>query len=158
MKVRLRPNSNQDFPVHNFDCHPLDQASVVPAINQIQYHAGMGPGPTQSLLARCKRSGIIAQAYAPLGGSASVHPGAPYPLITDATLATVGERAGNRSAAQVALRWIVQQGLPLATKSDRRDYMLEDTDVFGFELREADMKLLADTPIDPDDPTRHACT
>ena len=57
----------------------------------------------------------------------------------------------------VALRWIVQQGLPLATKSDRRDYMLADTDIFGFQLREADMALLADTPIDPDDPTRHAC-
>ena len=140
------------------DCLSQVQGSVVPALNQLQYHAGMGPGPTRSLLARCKRSGIVVQAYAPLGGSASVHPGAPYPLITDPTLAAIGQRSGNRSAAQVALRWIVQQGLPLATKSDRRDYMLADTDVFDFQLREADMALLADTPIDPDDPTRHACS
>ena len=46
---------------------------------------------------------------------------------------------------------------PLATKSDRRDYMVEDTDVFDFELSQDDMQFLADTPIDPDDPTRHAC-
>ena len=33
---------------------------------------------------------------------------------------------------------VTQQGLPLATKSDRRDYMVEDTDVFDFELSQDD--------------------
>jgi hypothetical protein len=128
----------------------------VPAVNQIQYHAGMGPGPTKSLLSYCKAHGIVAQAYAPLGGSTSVHPDDPYPLIHDKQLAAIGAKA-NKSAVQVAIRWIIQQGLPLATKSNRRDYMLEDTDVFDFDLSDDDMQLLADTPIDPDDPTRNAC-
>ena len=99
----------------------------------------------------------MVQAYAPLGGSSSVHPDHPYPLIHNEKLQAIGRRAGNRTAVQVALRWVLQQGLPLATKSDRRDYMVEDTDVFDFELSQDDMQFLADTPIDPDDPTRHAC-
>lgn len=131
-------------------------AKVTPALNQLQYHAGMGPGPTAALLAYCARRGIVVQAYAPLGGSSSVHPDHPYPLIHDAKLAAIGAKF-NKSAVQVALRWVLQQGLPLATKSDRSDYMEEDTDVFDFELSADDMETLGTEPIDPDDPTRHAC-
>ena len=131
-------------------------ATVKPMINQIQYHAGMGPGPTKALLKYCANEGVLVQAYAPLGGSSSVHPDHPYPLIHNAALAAIGKKY-QKSAVQVALRWVLQQGLPLATKSDRRDYMVEDTDVFDFELSQDDMQFLADTPIDPDDPTRHAC-
>eukprot|EP00756_Hemistasia_phaeocysticola_P023729 Hpha_TRINITY_DN15912_c0_g1::TRINITY_DN15912_c0_g1_i1::g.70852::m.70852 len=133
-----------------------ETATVVPALNQVQYHAGMGPGPTKSLLEYCARRGIVVQAYAPLGGSSSVHPDDPYPLIHNQNLTAIGQRF-NKSAVQVALRWVIQQGLPLATKSDRKDYMVEDTNIFDFELSDADMQFLADTPIDPDDPTRHAC-
>ena len=128
-------------------------ATVKPMINQIQYHAGMGPGPTKALLKYCANEGVLVQAYAPLGGSSSVHP---YPLIHNAALAAIGKKY-QKSAVQVALRWVLQQGLPLATKSDRRDYLIEDTDVWDFALSEAEMWQLADTSIDPDDPTRNAC-
>ena len=125
------------------DCLSQVQGSVVPALNQLQYHAGMGPGPTRSLLARCKRSGIVVQAYAPLGGSASVHPGAPYPLITDPTLAAIGQRSGNRSAAQVALRWIVDTGCTFTTQTQKRSHFEEDLDIFGFQLTADEVARLA---------------
>ena len=80
----------------------------------------------------------------------------PHSLIKNKQLAAIGAKY-NKSAVQVALRFVLQQSLPLATKSDRADYMAEDTDVFDFSLSDADMATLADTPIDPDDPTRHAC-
>ena len=131
-------------------------ATVKPMINQIQYHAGMGPGPTKALLKYCADEGVLVQAYAPLGGSTSVHPDDPYPLIHNAALAGIGKKY-QKSAVQVALRFVLQQGLPLATKSDRRDFMVEDTDVWDFALSDAEMEQLADTSIDPDDPTRNAC-
>lgn len=131
-------------------------ATVKPMINQIQYHAGMGPGPTKALVTYCADEGVLVQAYSPLGGSSSVHPDDPYPLIHNAALVAIGKKY-KKSAVQVALRWVLQQGLPLATKSDRHDYMVEDTDVWDFALSDAEMQQLADTSIDPDDPTRNAC-
>lgn len=130
--------------------------TVVPAINQILYHAGEGPGPTKSLVDYCAQHDIVVQAYSPLGGTAYNHPDDPYPLIHNKNLTAIGDRF-NKSSVQVALRWVVQQGLPLATQSDRTDYMVEDTDIFDFELTEADMRYLSDTPIDPDDPTQQVC-
>ena len=46
------------------------------------------------------------------------------------------------SAAQVALRWVVQQGVVAVTASTERSYDLEDLHVFGFELSDAEMALL----------------
>lgn len=131
-------------------------AKIQPQINQIQLHAGMGPGPTKTLLKYCNQHGIMPQAYAPLGGSSSVHPNNPYPLITSEKLAVIGEKS-NKSAVQIALRWVLQQNLPLATKSDRADYLAEDIDVFNFKISDEDMATLTNDPIDPDDPTRNAC-
>jgi len=36
------------------------------------------------------------------------------------------------SAAQVALKWIVQQGHPLATAVWRKDYVLQDLDLWSW--------------------------
>ena len=49
----------------------------------------------------------------------------------------------NVSAAQVGLKWIVQQGLPLATAVWRVDYMEEDLDLWGFNLTVAEMSVLS---------------
>ena len=86
----------------------MGNTTVVPALNQIQYHIGMGPGPTQGLLRWCAERGVVVQAYAPLGGSSSVHPDNPYPLINSNLTAAIGRTHG-KTGAQVALRWIVQQ-------------------------------------------------
>lgn len=51
--------------------------------------------------------------------------------------------AHNVSAAQVALKWIVQQGHPLATAVWRRDYMEQDLDLWSWgDLSKEEMSLL----------------
>jgi diketogulonate reductase-like aldo/keto reductase len=48
------------------------------------------------------------------------------------------------SAAQVGLKWIVQQGLPLATAIWRLDYMNEDLDLWSWgNLTTAEMARLS---------------
>ena len=51
--------------------------------------------------------------------------------------------AHNRSAAAVALRWVVQQGVPVVTSSDKAEYDEEDLAVFDFNLTAAEMESLA---------------
>lgn len=46
-------------------------------------------------------------------------------------------------AAQVGLKWIVQQGLPLTTAVWRQDYMVEDLDLWSFNLTAAEMATLS---------------
>ena len=51
--------------------------------------------------------------------------------------------AHNRAAAAIALRWVVQQGFPIVTSSDSREYDEEDLAIFSFNLTEAEMVKLA---------------
>jgi diketogulonate reductase-like aldo/keto reductase len=49
----------------------------------------------------------------------------------------------HKSAAQVALRWVVQQGVVAVTASEVASYDVGDLDIFGFELTAAEMKNLS---------------
>ena len=56
-----------NYCVSCFDCL-LNQpgVTVVPAVNQVQYHVGMGDDP-HGLLSFCAKKGIVIQAYSPVG-------------------------------------------------------------------------------------------
>lgn len=111
----------------------LSKAKVQPTVNQIQFHVGMGPDEnTQDLLKFDAANKIFSQAYSPLGNGQ---------LISDPTLKSIA-RKYNKSAAQVALKWITSQGLPLATKADDVDYIKEDFDLFSWNLTQSDMSEL----------------
>ena len=78
-------------------------ASIAPMVNQIMAHAGMdsfsnSPSAAPSLIAECRRRGIVPQAYSPLGGGSVLRA---EQLVAIAT-------AHNASTAQVALRWLVR--------------------------------------------------
>ena len=109
-----------------FDCL-LGQpgVTVVPAVNQIQYHVGMGSDP-EGLISYCKAHGSVVQAYSPLGTGK---------LISDPLLKSVGAaQSPPKTSAQVALKWIVQQGYAVATKADTVEYLKEDIDVISWNL------------------------
>lgn len=62
--------------------------------------------------------------------------------MNDPTVQSIG-RAHNKSAAQVALRWLVQQDLAVVTSSDSEAYDKADLDIFDFVLSETEMNELA---------------
>jgi len=86
--------------------------NVTPAVNQIQYHVGMGPDPN-GLKSYCKGLGVHLQAYSPLGNNASA-------LIDGPILGNIGQRH-NKSAVQVALEWIWSNNVPVVTKIEQAD-------------------------------------
>ena len=52
-------------------------------------------------------------------------------------------RAHGKTVAQVVLRWLTQRGVVAIPKSVRKERIVENFDVFDFELRPEDMEAIA---------------
>jgi 2,5-diketo-D-gluconate reductase A len=63
-------------------------------------------------------------------------------LFQNDALVALAERHG-KTVGQVVLRWLVQRGVVALAKSVRKERMLENLDVFDFELTDADMAAVA---------------
>jgi len=98
------------------------------AVLQAEYH----PYLDQSkVLAFCRRTGLIFMAYCPLARGR---------LFNDAVLSEIA-RARGKTIAQVALRWLVQQGnVAPIPRSANPKHMAESLQVFDFELTDDEMK------------------
>jgi diketogulonate reductase-like aldo/keto reductase len=107
----------------------LAAASVVPAVNQIEVHPYFQQRALQRMHAE---HGIATQAWSPIGGI-TAYRGMERRSFDDPTLLAIARRHG-KSAAQVMLRWHVQQGRSAIPKSVKPERIAENFDVFEFEL------------------------
>jgi 2,5-diketo-D-gluconate reductase B len=94
--------------------------------NQIEMH----PFLDQSkVTAACREHGLAVVAYSPIArGSAK----------KDAVLARIGAAHG-KSAAQVSLRFLVQQGIAVIPRTSRIERLSENSAIFDFVLSDAEM-------------------
>jgi diketogulonate reductase-like aldo/keto reductase len=101
-------------------------AHVQPMVNQYEFHPWL---QQRSLRDFCRRHEIVAEAWAPLmkGRVAEVP-----------ELVRIGERHG-KTPAQVAIRWLLQQGVVTIPKSVHRERVAENADVFDFEIDPEEM-------------------
>ncbi len=118
--------------VANFNIAMTEEAmrlSPEPVVTlQAEYH----PYLDQSkVLAFCRRAGLVFTAYCPLGRGR---------LFKEPVIAEIA-RARGKTVAQIALRWLVQQGniAPIPRSSNPR-HMAESLDVFDFTLTDEEMK------------------
>ena len=122
--------------VSNFSIPQLREAmraSETPVVtNQVEYH----PYEDRTdLLAFCRERDVVLTAYSPLAEGR---------VARDETLAAIGSRYG-KSAAQVALRWLVQQPRVVAIpKAGSEAHLRENLDVFDFSLTDEEMGRIAD--------------
>jgi diketogulonate reductase-like aldo/keto reductase len=116
--------------VSNFSASELAEViaagTIPPAVNQVQFSPQRY---RRALLDACLRRDVAAEAYSPLGTGRN---------LSDATVTRVAQRAG-RTPAQVLLRWALQHGLPVITKSTHRERIHENAQIFDFTLSELDM-------------------
>lgn len=112
----------------------LAETSVVPAVNQIEVHPYFQQAALQRLHAR---HGILTQAWSPIGGITSYRD-AEQSTFDDPVLNEIGRRYG-KSAAQVMLRWHLQEGRSAIPKSEHAGRIAENFDVFDFELSGDDL-------------------
>lgn len=107
----------------------LADASVVPAVNQIEVH----PYFQQTMLQRLHAEyGILTQAWSPIGGI-TAYGGKDKRTFDDPTLRAIAGLYG-KSAAQVMLRWHLQAGRSAIPKSTTAARIAENFDLFDFEL------------------------
>jgi diketogulonate reductase-like aldo/keto reductase len=107
----------------------LAETSVVPAVNQIEVH----PYFQQTALRRLHAEhGILTQAWSPIGGITSYR-GGEKRTFDAPTLLEIARQHG-KSAAQVMLRWHLQEGRSAIPKSTKPTRIAENFDVFDFEL------------------------
>ncbi|MEU2778051.1 aldo/keto reductase [Streptomyces sp. NPDC007162] len=110
----------------------LDATDVVPAVNQLEIHPYF---QQRSVLDFDTARGILSQAWSPIGGI-TFYPGYGEDrrsVLQDPAVTAIAERHG-KSAAQVMLRWGLQQGRSVIPKSAKRHRIAENIDVFDFEL------------------------
>ena len=107
----------------------LTETSVVPAVNQIELH----PYFQQTALQRVHAEhSILTQAWSPIGGITS-YGGGEKSAFDDPTLREIARQHG-KSAAQVMLRWHLQEGRSAIPKSTKPARIAENFHVFDFEL------------------------
>ncbi|MFF5793108.1 aldo/keto reductase [Paeniglutamicibacter sp. NPDC012692] len=107
----------------------LEATEVVPAVNQIEMHPYF---QQRDVVAFDDAHGILTQAWSPIGGITFYRDGEKSTL-QDETLFRIAEKHG-KSAAQVMLRWHLQQGRSAIPKSTRPERIAENFNVFDFEL------------------------
>ena len=107
----------------------LGEASVVPAVNQIEVHPYFQQRALQRVHAEHR---IATQAWSPIGGITSYR-GHDKRSFDDPTLLDIARRY-SKSAAQVMLRWHLQEGRSAIPKSVKPERIAENFDVVDFEL------------------------
>lgn len=113
------------------------ETSVVPAVNQIELH----PYAQQRELRKVHAElGILTQAWSPIGGITFYRDSddASRSTLEEPVLREIGAAHG-KSAAQVMLRWHVQQGRSAIPKSVKPERIAENFDIFDFELTEEEL-------------------
>ena len=121
--------------VSNFTLAMLDEVVKVcpePLItNQVEYHAYL---PQDRMLAALKEYGMILTAYCPVARGE---------LLGDPVVNAVAKAHG-KTAAQICLRWLIQQPMVAAVPRGLEEAHIEQNlDVFDFTLSDDEMKKLS---------------
>jgi len=129
-----RDGYTKQIGVSNFTVALLDQANKVttePLVcNQIEYHPFLDQ---DKVVAACRRHGMAVVAYSPIArGSA----------IANQVLERVGAEH-KKTAAQVCLRWLTQQGIVVIPRTSRVERLSENLGNLDFDLSDAEMREIA---------------
>merc|ERR1712070_1213685 len=113
----------------------LAVATVPIALNQVMYHVGMGKSPDlgSDFKDYCQQMGIVYMSFSTLCGPCGEKDN--MELINGPLVTEIGKAHGV-SGPQVALKWAVQQGIPVVPKSHKPEHLKEDFDLFSFSLSE----------------------
>ena len=131
-KIRALGLSNF-MPHHVIDL--MKTAKVAPAVDQIEVHPGW---PHTQEVKYLQDHNILVEAWGPLGGQGAK-------VLTNPTMEKLAAKYG-KTTAQISLRWILQQGVLPLPKSVHPDRMVQNAQIFDFELSDEDMKTISELP------------
>ena len=107
-------------------------SKIEPAVNQVESNVFFQQQESQKFM---QGKGVTMEAWAPFAEGQN-------DLFGNKTLAAIGEAHG-KSVAQVVLRWLLQRGIVVIPKTVKRERMMQNMDVFDFELSADEMAQIA---------------
>ncbi len=110
----------------------LAHTNVVPAVDQIELHPAHQQPATVEF---AREHGIAIESWGPLGQ-------AKYPLLANPVVVAAAHAHG-KTAAQVVIRWHLQSGIIVFPKTNHRERMVENFEVFDFELTDDELGAIA---------------
>jgi diketogulonate reductase-like aldo/keto reductase len=120
--------------ISNFDGALAEEAVSLSreplACNQVEYHPYLDQA---DLIGTCRRLGLAVVAYSPVAKGR---------VKDDRTLARIGALY-RKTAAQVSLRWLVQQNVAAIPRTSKLERLQENLDVFDFALGDDDMTTIS---------------
>jgi diketogulonate reductase-like aldo/keto reductase len=119
--------------VSNYTIGHLDEmkeyAKIMPMVNQVEFHPKLYQ---KDLMDYCVKHEIVLTAYSSL---------AKGELINDKNIMKIAKK-NKKSTAQILLKWAVQQNIVVIPKSSHEERMVDNFDLFSWDISEEDMKYL----------------
>ena len=129
---KIRAIGVSNFQKKHYDAL-VENCEIKPMVNQIEFH----PGYTQPETVKySQENGMLVQAFSPLGCGA---------VLGDETLASIAKKY-NKTVAQICLRFVLQSGLNVLTKSVTPERIIENAQIFDFEISAEDMAVINAMP------------
>ena len=126
---KIRAIGVSNFMPHHIEAL-METAEILPMVDQLK----LCPGITQpEIVAYCKEKGIAVEAYSPFGTGT---------VFANEDMKKFSEKY-NKSVSQICLRWCLQQGFVPLPKSANPIRIKENTEIFDFELSQADMDIIS---------------
>ncbi|KAL2464995.1 NAD(P)-linked oxidoreductase superfamily protein [Abeliophyllum distichum] len=130
--------------VSNYSCSKLskllENATIPPVVNQVEMNVAW---QQQKLLQFCKEKNILVSAWSPLGANGAIwgsHQVMQNPVLKDIAAAK------DKSVAQVALRWIHEQGAIPVVKSFNKERMKENIQIFDWKFTDEEVSQIQHVP------------
>lgn len=105
---------------------------IVPAVNQVETHPFQQQKAAHEIM---KKYGVQHESWGPFAEGRK-------DMFVNPVLKSIGDAHG-KSAAQVILRFLIQNGVVVIPKSTRKERMIENLDVFDFSLSAEQMGAIA---------------
>lgn len=110
----------------------LLHTSIKPVVNQVETNPFIQQVKTQVFLRQCD---IIQEAWSPLATGKQG-------IWENKVLTRIADKYGV-SVGQVVIRWLMQRSIVPIVKSSSEEHMIQNKDVFGFELNQNEMLSIA---------------
>lgn len=118
----FQPDRIMDLILHN---------EITPAVNQIETHPFHQQVETQEFL---KQNNVQIESWGPFAEGRN-------DLFQNEFLKTIGDKYG-KSIPQIVLRWLIQRNVVANPKSVNKDRIVENFNIFDFELTQDDMNAI----------------
>lgn len=122
-----------------------ETVNIIPAINQVELHPFFAQ---ETALETMKEYGVAPMAWGPLAEGK-------HGIFTHSVLTAIGNKYG-KSAAQIALKWNVQRGVVIIPKSTHIERMVQNIDIWDFELNANEMAEISKLDIGKSEIVNHA--